>query len=92
MANKEVGLNHVDYQFENVSDSTITKSESSDDEINLFTKGKQKKSKKSRKGQKSAWKNSTMNDLVDSICSNEYAKKVLFLLTIKHQIMQKFIR
>ena len=50
MANKEVGLNHVDHQFENVSDSTITKSESSDHEINLFTKGKQKKSNNERLG------------------------------------------
>ena len=49
MADKEVGLNYVDHEFENVSDETITKSESSDEEINLFTKGMQKKKEKEQK-------------------------------------------
>ena len=49
MADKEVGLNYVNHEFENVSDETITKSESSDEEINLFTKGMQKKKEKEQK-------------------------------------------
>ena len=36
-----------------------------------------RKRKKSRKGRKSTWKDSKMDDLVDSFCSSEYAKKKL---------------
>ena len=58
-------------------------------------KESKKRAKKSRKGQKSAWKNSTMNDLVDSICSNEYAKKRLIFTNNKAsnnaEIYQKII-
>ena len=42
MADKEVGLNHVDQESENVSDETISKSESSVVENNLFSKKKKK--------------------------------------------------
>ena len=81
----------MDHKLENVSDETISKSESSEKKIDLFIKQKERKSKKDRKGQKSTWKESTNYDLVDCICSNEHAKNKLFLLTIKHQRMQKLI-
>ena len=40
MADEELGLNYVDHESENVSDETISKSESSDEEINLLSKEK----------------------------------------------------
>ena len=78
MANKEVGLNHVDHQFEMFLIQLLLNQNHQMTKLIYLPKESKKRV--------------TMNDLVDSICSNEYAKKVLFLLTIKHQIMQKFIR
>ena len=66
-ANEEAGLNHADYESQNVSDENISKSESSNEEINLSSKGRKRRSKKARKGRKSRWKESSTNGLVDCI-------------------------
>ena len=79
MAGEKAGLNHVDQESENVSYETISNSESSYEEINLFIKVKKRKSKRGRKWQKSTWKDSTVDGQIDCICSNEYAKmKIVF--------------
>ena len=79
MADEEIGLNHVDQESENVSDETISKSKPSEEENNLFSKEKKRKSKKGRKVRKSTWMASTIDDLVDCICSNEnFKKKIIF--------------
>ena len=67
MADEENELNHVDHKSENVSDETISKLESSDDEINLFSKRKKRKTRKGKKRQKSTWKESRNDDLVNCI-------------------------
>ena len=74
IADEELGSNHVDSE----SDETISKSELLDEETNLFSN--KKKSKKSRKGRKFAWKDSTTEDLVDCICFNKYAKKIIIFI------------
>ena len=66
-ANEEAGLNHADYESQNVSDENISKSEPSNEEINLSSKGRKRRSKKARKGRKSRWKESSTNGLVDCI-------------------------
>ena len=76
MTDKEAELNHVAHESENVSDETISNLESSDKEINLFSKGKERKSKKGRKDRKSPWKESAIDGLVDYICFTE--KKLIF--------------
>ena len=67
MADEENELNHVDHKSKNVSDETISKLESSDDEINLFSKRKKRKIRKGKKRQKSTWKESRNDDLVNCI-------------------------
>ena len=83
MADEEVRLNHANHESENVSDETFSTLESSDEEIYLFSKGKESKSKKCRTGRKSTWKASTIDDLIDCICSNEYAKMKLTFINNK---------
>ena len=83
MADEEIGLNHVDQESENVSDETISKSKSSEEENNLFSKEKKRKSKKGRKVRKSTWMASTIDDLVDCICSNENFKKEIIFTNSK---------
>ena len=87
MIDEEVGLNHVDRESKNVSDETISKSESSDEEIYLV------RAEKDGKGRKSTWKESTIGDFVDCICSSEYTKNELIFTnnTVKHQRIQNFI-
>ena len=87
MIDEEVGLNHVDRESKNVSDETISKSESSDEEIYLV------RAEKDGKGRKSTWKESTIGDFVDCICSSEYTKSKLIFTnnTVKHQRIQNFI-
>ena len=41
MVDEEVRLNHVDHKTENVSDETISKSKSSDEEIHLVKERKE---------------------------------------------------
>ena len=76
MTDKEVELNHVAHESENVSDETISNSESLDEETNLFSKGKERKSKKGRKDRKPPWKESAIDGLVDYICFTQ--KKLIF--------------
>ena len=83
MANEEVGLNHVDHDPENVFDETIYRSESSDEKINLLSKGEKRKSKKGRKARKCTWKDSTIGNLADCICPNESCKNKLIFTNIK---------
>ena len=95
MGDEEVGLNHVDHESENVLHETISISESSDKEINLFSKGKKEKTKMAEKPRRRVWKKSTIDDLIDCICSNKYAKKKLIFTDGKAsknaEIYQKLI-
>ena len=81
MAGEQIGLNHVDRESENVSDETISESESSDKEINLVSK--KIKRKKDRKGRKSTWKESAIGDLVNCIRSSKYAERKLMFTNNK---------
>ena len=82
----------MDHKPENVSDKTISKLESLDEEINLV---KERKSKKDRRGRKSTWKESAIDNLVDCICFKEYVRKKLIFTNKKAskngEIYQKVI-
>ena len=51
----------------------------SDKEIDLFSNGKKRESKKGRKGRKSTWNEIASGDLAGCICSNEFGEKKLIL-------------
>ena len=77
------GIKSRDHEPENVFDETIYSTESSDDKINLLSKGEKRKSKKGRKRRKCTWKDSTTGNLADCICSNECTKNKLIFTNIK---------